>query len=310
MKNQPIICLLGPTASGKTDLACRLVDELNGEIVSVDSAMIYRGMDVGTATPDRLTLKQYPHHLIDLIDPAERYSVARFIEDAQRAIDQIQHDGKCPILAGGTMMYFHCLQNGLSDLPKVSSCVEQVLLKQLTAGELPALYAELQKVDPCISRKIKSNDQQRILRALAVYRCTGTPLSHWQQNLKAPALPNTVNIVLCPQSREVLHQRIADRFRLMLQQDFLQEVEVLYRRGDLSIDTPSMRCVGYRQVWQYLDGNLDYDEMVERAIIATRQLAKRQQTWLRRRWSGAVQLDASDPHAISRCLNAIQREFN
>ncbi len=308
MKQPQPICLLGPTASGKTDAACRLVDELNGEIISVDSAMIYRGMDIGTATPDKADLKRYPHHLINLIDPAERYSVASFIHDCQAAIKQIRDRGKRPILVGGTMMYFYCLQNGLSSMPAIDSSIEEVLHQRLSDEGVLSLHAELRQVDPALADKIRPTDQQRILRALAVYHATGEPLSKWQQEVAAPALSQVINIVLAPADRQVLHQRIARRFDIMLQQGFMAEVEALYQRGDLHLNCPSIRCVGYRQAWQYLAGDIDHAQMKERAVIATRQLAKRQLTWLRRQWADARWCDTQQPDYFEQILAGLQNK--
>ncbi|MDF1655741.1 MAG: tRNA (adenosine(37)-N6)-dimethylallyltransferase MiaA [Coxiellaceae bacterium] len=285
---QKVICLMGPTASGKTATAFRLVDENNAEIVSVDSAMIYKGMDIGTAKPDENTLQKYPHHLVDIIDPAERYSVAEFLKDCQTLISGIQARGKLPLLVGGTMMYYRCLQFGLSSLPSADETIRQQLAERVQQNGLDDLYQQLLQVDPQSAQQIKPTDQQRIQRALEVYLSSGVPLSQLQQQAELAIPPyEFINIVLSPDDRHVLHQRIEQRFDDMLAQGFIEEVEALYNRGDLTLDMPSMRCVGYRQVWKYLAGDLNKQEMRERAIIATRQLAKRQLTWLRGKWSDA-----------------------
>ncbi|MDF1796087.1 MAG: tRNA (adenosine(37)-N6)-dimethylallyltransferase MiaA [Coxiellaceae bacterium] len=290
-----VICLMGPTASGKTATAFHWVDNYNAEIVSVDSAMIYRGMDIGTAKPDKETLKKYPHQLVDIIDPDETYSVAQFIKDCQASIKDIKARGKLPLLVGGTMMYYRCLQFGLSALPSANEDIRQQLNEQLQQQGLQGLYQQLQDVDPVAAEKIKSTDQQRIQRALEVFLASGVPLSELQQQNEASQSPyDFVNIVLSPEDRGVLHQRIEQRFDAMLDEGFIEEVESLYNRGDLHSDMPSMRCVGYRQAWQYLAGQLNKDEMRERAIIATRQLAKRQLTWLRGKWSDARWFDSSE----------------
>ncbi len=291
---QKVICLMGPTASGKTATAFRLVDDHNAEIVSVDSAMIYKGMDIGTAKPDKTTLEKYPHHLVDIIDPAQRYSVAEFLKNCQQAITDIQARGKLPLLVGGTMMYYRCLQFGLSTLPSADESTRQQLTERMQQNGLDDLYQQLQQVDPQSARQIKPTDAQRIQRALEVYLTSGVALSQLQQQAEVELPPyQFINIVLSPDDRRVLHQRIEQRFDDMLAQGFIEEVEALYHRGDLNIDMPSMRCVGYRQAWQYLAGDMSKDDMRERAIIATRQLAKRQLTWLRGKWSDAHWFNSS-----------------
>lgn len=304
MNNSELIAIMGPTASGKTDLACRLVDAIDGEIISVDSAMIYRDMNIGTATPDANTLQRYPHYLVDILDPIERYSVAQFIDDCQCAIADIRQRGKRPVLVGGTMMYFHCLQQGLASMPAVDPSVAQQLTSRIDNGELSALYEQLQTVDSVLAGRVKPTDKQRIQRGLAVFLTTGKPLSVWQQQMQTSASNESwCNIVLSPADRSILHKRIEQRFVQMLEQGFIDEVVALRARGDLTLDMPSMRCVGYRQVWQYLSNDLSHDEMVEKGVIATRQLAKRQLTWLRRRFDSAHWFDPM----VDNAFESVQR---
>lgn len=278
----PIIFLMGPTAAGKTDLAIALTQHLPCDIISVDSAMVYRGLDIGTAKPEPATLAQVPHRLINICDPSEPYSAARFRQDARQAIAEIQAHNRIPLLVGGTGLYFRALQQGLSELPAADSAIRQQLAEQLAHTGLAALHQQLATVDPAAAQRIHPNDPQRIQRALEVYLVTGRPISDWyasQQQLTG--LNPAVKIVVSPPQRQVLHDRIAHRFYQMLQQGFIAEVEHLYNRGDLQAELPALRAVGYRQVWQYLAGELSYQDLAEKAIIATRQLAKRQLTWLR-----------------------------
>jgi tRNA dimethylallyltransferase len=274
---------MGPTASGKTDLAVALVRELPCEIVSVDSAMVYRGMDIGTAKPGREILARAPHRLIDLLDPREAYSTARFRTDALEAISEIHALGRIPLLVGGTMLYFRALQQGLAPLPSADAAVRRALLDEAGRVGWPALHARLAQVDPEAAHRIHPNDPQRIQRALEVHAVAGRTLS---ELIRAAAVSATLpfrllKIALAPVDRERLRQRIAERFRAMLELGLVDEVAGLRARGDLSPDLPSMRAVGYRQVWSYLNGALGYDEMCDKGIVASRQLAKRQLTWLR-----------------------------
>lgn len=279
--NQKIICLMGPTASGKTPLAIAMTEYLPVEIISVDSSMVYKGMNIGTAKPDVEILKQVPHQLIDLRDPANPYSAGEFVQDAQRAINTILAKNKIPLLVGGTMMYFRTLQQGLANLPVAN----QVLREQIQAEALqkgwPSIHAQLKIVDSLAASRIHPHDQQRIQRALEVYRLTGKRISEWHQNQESSSTHEMINIALMPSNRALLHARIADRFQQMLRAGFIAEVERLYQRNDLTPDLPAIRAVGYRQAWAYLSGELTYEEMCEQTIIATRQLAKRQMTWLR-----------------------------
>ena len=273
---------MGPTASGKTGLAVELVRRLPFEIISVDSAMIYRGMDIGTAKPGPALLAEAPHHLIDILDPAERYSAARFRADALALMEQIQARGGLPLLVGGTSLYFRALQQGLSELPEADPALRAELEAWAARAGWEALHRELARVDPRAAGRIHPNDPQRIGRALEVYRLTGRPLSDWFRDGREGGSPwRFVNLALVPPERGLLHRRIADRFHAMLAQGFADEVRALYARPDLHPGLPSMRAVGYRQVWAWLAGEYGEAEMVERGIAATRQYAKRQITWLR-----------------------------
>jgi tRNA dimethylallyltransferase len=283
--NQPLpsaIFLMGPTASGKTDLAIALMERLPCELISVDSALIYRGMDIGTAKPDAETLARAPHRLIDILDPAESYSAARFRDDALREMAEITAAGRIPLLVGGTMLYYRALQQGLSPLPPGDAELRAQLEAEAADKGWQALHDRLAEVDPESAARIHPNDPQRLSRALEVYMLSGQPLSVlWREQEKSGFPYRAVKLAVAPIDRAVLHQRIALRFDLMLQQGFIEEVEALYRRGDLYPELPSIRCVGYRQAWHYLEGEWNRETMTERAIIATRQLAKRQYTWLR-----------------------------
>jgi len=277
----PVVAIMGPTASGKTGLAIELAKKCNGEVISVDSALVYKGMDIGTAKPTQEEQAGVKHHLIDIIDPAESYSVSQFVNDTNALIGEILAKGKLPILAGGTMMYFNALINGISPLPKSDEVVRNEIAEQAKRDGWAVLHNELCSVDAVSGERIHPNDPQRIMRALEVYRSTGRTLTEWQQQ-EGQKCPYTISqFAIAPEDRAVLHQRIAKRFDIMLSQGFKQEVENLYERNDLHEDLPSIRSVGYRQMWQHLEGKLDADEMRERGIIATRQLAKRQLTWLR-----------------------------
>ena len=280
----PIICLMGPTASGKSAVAMALAEKFSCEIVSVDSAQVYRGMDIGTAKPSASDRARVPHHLIDLIDPAERYSAARFCTDARAAIADIRSRGKLPLLVGGTMLYFKALRDGLDDMPSRDAEVRKAIEAEAAKGGWPALHARLAAVDPASSARLAPNDAQRIARALEVWRVSGQRLSALQKGGAKDSDDREfrfVNIALEPSDRAVLHAHIATRFDAMLAAGLVDEVRALHARGDLDIDQPAMRCVGYRQIWNYLEGRIDHSAMRTEAIAATRQLAKRQLTWLR-----------------------------
>jgi tRNA dimethylallyltransferase len=272
---------MGPTASGKTALALALAQALPVEIISVDSALIYRGMDIGTAKPSAAELAAVPHHLIDILDPAQAYSAADFRTDALRLISEIQGRGALPVLAGGTMMYFKALLEGISPLPEADLAVRAQLEAEAAAHGWEQLHQQLALVDPVSAARIHPNDPQRINRALEVYRLTGRSLTELTVDKGEPFPHPVCQFAIAPSERAELHRRIALRFDIMLAQGFEQEVRRLKQRTDLHADLPSIRCVGYRQMWDYLDGLVSYDEMVYRGIAATRQLAKRQLTWLR-----------------------------
>ena len=277
----PVLCLLGPTASGKTDIAIQLVDRFAFEIVNVDSAQVYRQMDIGTAKPDADVLRQAPHALIDIVDPWQQYSVAMFLQDADTEISRIHAQGKIPLLVGGTMLYFRALWHGLSNLPKSDPVVRERLCEYASEHGQDALYSRLQKIDPESAARIHSNDPQRILRALEVYELSGQTLSGLQNQKARANSYHFYNIGLFPQDRKQLHERIAARFLKMLAAGFENEVRTLMELPQMNSMLPSMRCVGYRQMWQYLSGEINETELQDRGVAATRQLAKRQITWLR-----------------------------
>lgn len=272
---------MGPTASGKTALAIDMATQYNCEIISVDSALIYRDMNIGSAKPSAEELEMAPHKLIDILDPSESYSAADFRRDALLAIEDIISRGKTPLLVGGTMMYFKALLEGLSPLPSADEAIRQQILAQAQTEGWDALHQELCNIDPVAGERIHPNDPQRLSRALEVYRISGKTMTELTQT-KSAALPyDVVQFAIAPSDRKVLHELIAKRFNIMLEQGFIEEVARLKARDDLHLELPSMRCVGYRQCWQYLDNEFDHATMVEKATAATRQLAKRQLTWLR-----------------------------
>jgi len=281
------IFIMGPTATGKTDLAISLFNELAADLISVDSALVYRGMDIGTAKPDAQTLKQSPHHLIDIIDPAEVYSAGQFRDDALNLMRQSITNQRTPILVGGTMLYFNALQKGMANMPEVDVAVKQAIETEAKIKGILTMHERLKSVDPVSAERIHPNDPQRIKRALELYDSTGKTLTEfWSeqaQNKADSGFPyRRIKIALMPDDRIELRKRISKRFDSMLQQGFIEEVEGLFKRGDLHAGMPSIRAVGYRQVWSYLAGEYGYDEMRDKAIIATAQLAKRQMTWLRK----------------------------
>ncbi|AZD13512.1 tRNA (adenosine(37)-N6)-dimethylallyltransferase MiaA [Pseudomonas chlororaphis] len=308
----PAIFLMGPTAAGKTDLAIELTKVLPCELISVDSALVYRGMDIGTAKPSKEILAEFPHRLIDILDPAESYSAADFRTDALAAMADITARGKIPLLVGGTMLYYKALLEGLADMPPADPQVRAELEEEAALLGWQALHDQLAIIDPESAARIHPNDPQRLTRALEVYRVSGLSMTAHRlrqsaQSTEAAAsgrgqLPYTVaNLAIAPANRQVLHERIAQRFTIMLEQGFVDEVVALRSRSDLHAGLPSIRAVGYRQVWDHLDGKLTFAEMQERGIIATRQLAKRQFTWLRS-WADLHWLDSLDCDNLPRAL--------
>jgi tRNA dimethylallyltransferase len=273
---------MGPTASGKTDLAISLCKRFPCDVISVDSALVYRGMDIGTAKPDAETLRRTPHRLVDIRDPEESYSAGEFVRDAYREMDEIFAAGQIPLLVGGTMMYFRALTEGIAALPSADEDIRRAIDAEAEDRGWPALHEDLQQVDPAAAERIKPNDRQRIQRALEVYRSSGTPLSVWQQD-SAPQRDDIryLKIGLNIEPRSLLHERIAERLDIMVDGGFIEELRQLRERPHLVADCPAMRSVGYRQFWQHLDGEYELDEARDRALFATRQLAKRQITWLR-----------------------------
>lgn len=297
---------MGPTASGKTGVAVELVQRLPMEIISVDSALVYRDMDTGTAKPDAETLRIAPHHLINLVDPTESYSAARFREDALQVMSEITARGNVPLLVGGTMLYFRALWKGLSELPQADAALREEIESEARERGWPALHVELAKLDPETAARLKPTDAQRIQRALEVMRLTGKPMSKVLESSRGEALRYRVlPLALVPSDRAVLHQRIADRFAAMLDAGLVDEVEQLRRKYPLKSDLPSMRCVGYRQVWEYLEGEYDRGELLNRGIYATRQLAKRQLTWLR--GMDVIELDCLATDLVSQVETRIRQ---
>ena len=296
---------MGPTASGKTRLAIQLAHELNAEIISVDSALVYRGMDIGTAKPSLAEREGVPHHLIDILDPAKSFSTGEFRQQALQLMAAITARGRLPLLVGGTMLYFNALFHGLSELPQADATVRHQIDAEAAERGWDALHGELARVDPLSAARIHPNDPQRIQRALEVYRLGGVPLSELCGRGRSAQPPfNLVRVVVAPSQRSLLHELIRQRFLRMLEQGLVDEVAGLFRRDDLHENLPSIRAVGYRQVWAYLAGEWDQAAMVERGVIATRQFAKRQYTWLRREAS-ALHLDSSDPTLPNRALAAL-----
>ncbi|WP_416137565.1 tRNA (adenosine(37)-N6)-dimethylallyltransferase MiaA [Halomonas sp. HK25] len=304
----PAILLVGPTAAGKTDLAIALHERLGVELISVDSAMVYRGMDIGSAKPSPEERARAPHRLIDIRDPAEPYSAAEFREDALREMREISAAGRVPLLVGGTMMYLRQLLHGVANLPSSDPAVRADLEAEAEAQGLAALHEALARVDPASAARIHPNDPQRLMRALEVHRLSGRPLSELWAEQRPETFPwRTLSIGLAPVDRCVLHQRIARRFDAMLEGGFIEEVVALRARGDLSPELPSMKSVGYRQVWAYLEGNVDLETLRHRGIVATRQLAKRQLTWMRS-WEQLEWVDSLGGDPLGEMLKLV-RDF-
>lgn len=307
----PAIFLMGPTASGKTDLAIALCKKLPVEVISVDSALIYKGMDIGTAKPSKAEQAAAPHRLIDILDPAESYSVANFREDALREMQNITAEGKIPLLVGGTMLYYKGLLDGLSPLPSSEPKMRSEIEAKAAQFGWNTLHQTLQQIDPTSAARINPNDSQRISRALEVFYISGKTMTELTAQ-QGDTLPYEIlQFAVMPQERAVLHQRIEQRFEKMITAGFEEEVKQLYARGDLHADLPSIRCVGYRQMWEYLDGEISLDEAIFKGICATRQLAKRQITWLRG-WSSEPEwLDSLEPeHSITKMIEKIEQKFN
>lgn len=299
----PAIFLMGPTAAGKTDLACNLAQQFDMGLISVDSALVYRGMDIGTAKPDRDVLTRFPHALIDIRDPAQAYSAAEFAEDAHAEMDRITAAGQVPLLVGGTSLYFRALQHGLSPLPEADPVIRQRLAGRAKRLGWPALHSELNHKDPQAAQRIKPADAQRIQRALEVIELTGQPLSRLQTKPPHRFAYRVLKLAIIP-PRATLHQRIARRFDAMLEAGFLDEVRALRDHRELTADLPAMRAVGYRQAWQYLDGTIDDTEFRDKALAATRQLAKRQTTWLRSTLDARWLQDDSAPQLARQAAEA------
>jgi tRNA dimethylallyltransferase len=282
LKKSNAIFIMGATATGKTDLAIEIAQRFPVELISVDSALIYRGMDIGTAKPSPEVLSVTPHFLIDILDPAQHYSAWNFVNDTEILIQQITKRGNVPLLVGGTMMYYHALEQGLNQLPMADQTIRSRLNDEAEVAGWPAMHQKLESIDSISAEKIKPNDSQRVQRALEVFEISGQTLSSLQQTKSINNDINATKIILNANDRSQLHQQIEQRFHSMIKNGLIEEVAELKCRPDLNLSLPSMRCVGYRQVWQYLAGELNQDEMIFKSIVATRQLAKRQMTWLRK----------------------------
>ena len=299
------VLLMGPTASGKSRLAMVLASRFPLEIISVDSAQIYRGMDIGTAKPDTAERAAVPHHLVDIIDPTESYSAARFREDALRLVAEIRARGRVPLLVGGTMLYFKALREGLSNLPGADAGIRAEIEAEAAHRGWAAMHSDLGKVDPQSATRIKAGDTQRVQRALEVYRVSGRSLSDLIGETRDAEQPfHSLAIALMPEDRPLLHRQIAQRMETMLQAGLVEEVRELRRRFDLDANLPSMRCVGYRQSWEHLEGRLAAGELLDRCIYATRQLAKRQMTWIRA-MQGVNVMDCADPGLVDKAVGMI-----
>ena len=305
----PAILLMGPTASGKTALSASLAQSLACEVISVDSAQIYKEMDIGTAKPDAEFLKQTPHHGIDLIEPHESYSAAKFRDDALTHMREITERGNIPLLVGGTMLYFKALIEGMNDLPEADPMVRLMIDTLAEDKGWPGVHANLMNVDPETAARIDPNDSQRIQRAMEIYHLTGKPMSEWLKKPKYVYFPYTpITIAITPSDRGVLHERIGTRFNGMLKSGLVDEVARLREEYVLEATMPSMRCVGYRQAWQHLNGALDREQLLEQGIAATRQLAKRQLTWLRA-MENIAEFDCLAPDGDARILDYIRQEL-
>lgn len=305
-KLPPVICLMGPTASGKTALAMALHDALPCDIISVDSALVYRDMNIGTAKPTAEELAKYPHRLIDLIDASESYSAADFCRDALAEIEKIRANNRIPLLVGGTMMYFKSLIDGISPLPSANAEIRQEIENEASEHGWEYLHQQLTTIDPVSAERIHQNDPQRLIRALEVYRITGKSMTELTKVKGQKLSGDVLQFAIAPKERKDLHARIALRFEQMIAQDFQSEVVKLKQRDDLHENLPSIRCVGYRQMWEYLDNEVDHDEMVFKGICATRQLAKRQLTWLRN-WPNLQWLHMEDENNLELILSEVSK---
>ena len=305
-KLPPVVCIMGPTASGKTALAMALHDSIDSDIISVDSALVYRDMDIGTAKPTLAELAQYPHRLINIKDASESYSAAEFCKDALKEIAEIRANNRVPILVGGTMMYFKSLIEGISPLPEANAGIRANIEKEALMHGWEHMHQQLLAVDAESGNRIHKNDPQRITRALEVYRISGKTMTELTQVKGETLSGDVLQFAITPKERVDLHARIALRFEQMIAQDFQQEVDKLKMRGDLHQDLPSIRCVGYRQMWQHLDGDYNHDEMVFKGICATRQLAKRQLTWLRN-WPDIRWLNMEDENNLQQIISALSK---
>ena len=300
--------ILGPTASGKTALTLALAQQQPIEIISVDSALVYRGMDIGTAKPSRAEQAICPHHLIDIIEPTEAYSAAQFAADAQRLIHEIHARGRLPVLVGGTMLYVKALLEPLTELPESDAQIRAQIDAQAADLGWPAMHAQLAQIDPITAARIEPNDAQRINRALEIFRISGKPMAQWlaEDTTTHELSFKPILTALIPEPRAILHERINQRFVTMLGEGFLDEMRTLRARGDLHLGLPSMRCVGYRQAWEHLDGAYDYAQLIEKGQAATRQLAKRQMTWIR----GMPQIQVFDSADMTRNQNRLLNQIN
>jgi len=302
----PAIFLMGPTASGKTELAVQLAQKIDAEIISVDSALVFKDMDIGTAKPTEQERQGIPHHLIDILDPAEAYSTGRFRKSALQLMNDITQRGKIPILTGGTMLYFNSLFNGLAELPEAQPEIREKLDNELACNGKKAMHERLKAIDPESAERIHPNDPQRMQRALEVYEISGKPLTQFFRESQQDTIPfKSIKLIVAPEQRKQLHIKIEERFRLMVEKGLVDEVEALYNRGDLTVDLPAIRAVGYRQTWSYLEGEYNLDMMIEKGIIATRQLAKRQFTWLRRE-GDAMQFISAEKNLLEKVFSQIK----
>jgi tRNA dimethylallyltransferase len=299
------VLIMGPTASGKSRLAIELAQSLGGEVISVDSALVFRGMDIGTAKPDLSEREGIPHHLIDILDPSESYSTGQFQKDAEKCILEITQRGKVPILAGGTMLYFHGLLHGISALPPADPDIRAALDSEARHHGWGFLHERLKAIDPVAADRIHPNDPQRIQRALEIHQLTGRSMTDViAENPPPPKDFDVIPVLVAPKDRARLAERISQRFEAMLKKGLIEEVQALKDRGDLHLDLPSMRAVGYRQVWEHLEGNASFEEMRTRGITATRQFAKRQMTWLRKE-SFPLELESEDPRLLEKARQAV-----